>query len=162
VKSLFLIALIPALISCGIYSFTGADTSGASSFSVAYFGPETALATPILAQNFTESLKDLILQQSTLNISDKGELQYEGAITSYEIAPVSVQSNETASLNRLTITVKVVYTNTIEPTKSFERSFTKYADYESSQDILSVEDELNSQIVAQLTQEIFNASLGNW
>jgi len=159
---LFSIALLLSLASCGIYSFTGADTSGASTFSVDYFRPETALATPVLAQSFTESLKDLILQQSTLNISDNGELHYEGAITSYEIAPVSVQSNETASLNRLSITVKVVYTNTIEPSKSFERSFSKYADYDSSQDILSVEDDLNNQIIAQLTQEIFNASLGNW
>lgn len=146
-----------------MYTFTGADTSGADTFSVKYFKPQTTLATPLLSQNFTESLKDLVLQQSTLNLSGAdGDLQFEGAIIEYSNNPVSVQSNETASLNRLQISVKVKYTNIIEQDKSFERSFTKFADYDSNLDFLSVEESLVAEITAQLTQEIFNASLGNW
>lgn len=158
-----LISITVLLTSCGIYTFTGADTSGAETFSVEYFKPQTPLATPLLAQNFTESLKDLVLQQSTLGLTGgKGDLQFEGFITEYSNNPVSVQGDETASLNRLQISVRVKYTNVIEEDKSFERSFTKFSDYESSIDFLSVEEQLNAEIIEQLTQEIFNASLGNW
>lgn len=148
---------------CGIYTPYGAQTSGAETFSVAYFKPQTPLASPQLAQNFTESLKDLIQQQSTLALVDRdGELHYEGQITDYRVSPVGVQSDETTATNRLTLTVQVRYTNTLEPDLSFDRSFSKFADYESSFDLLAVEDELVAEINEQITQEIFNASLGNW
>lgn len=149
--------------SCGIYSFRGIDTSGASNFSVDFFRPQTPLAPNELSQQFTEALKDLILTQSPLDIVDKnGELEFAGSITGYKIQPVNVQSNETASLNRLTITVKVEYTNNMVPSKSFERNFSKYSDFDSSQDILSVQETLWTEINDQLVQEIYNASLGNW
>lgn len=162
-RAFLLYGLIILISSCGIYSFTGADTSGAETFSVRYFKPQTPLATPLLAQNFTESLKDLVMQQSTLGLSGKdGDLQFEGYIIEYSNNPVSVQSDEVAALNRLKITVKVKYINTIEKDKSFERNFSKFSDYDSNLDFLSVEEQLNQEIIDQLTQEIFNASLGNW
>lgn len=151
------------LASCGIYSMRGIDTSGAMSFSVDFFRPQTPLAPNELSQKFTEELKDLILTQSPLDIVDEnGELEFEGSITGYKVQPVSVQSNETASLNRLTITVKVKYTNNIVATKSFERNFSKYADFESQENLLSIQESLWTEINEQLVQEIYNASLGNW
>lgn len=162
--------VFPALIflfalpgGCGIYTPYGAQTSGATSFSVDYFRAQSPLASPVVAQNFTEALKDLIQRQSTLSLVDNdGELRYEGQITEYRVSPVGVQANETTATNRLTVTVKVKYTNTIEKDLSFERSFTKFADFDSNFDLLAVEDELMLEISEQLTQEIFNASLGNW
>ncbi|MCH2197615.1 MAG: LPS assembly lipoprotein LptE [Flavobacteriales bacterium] len=155
------IAFAIILISC--YTPYGAQTSGAKTFSVEYFKPQTPLASPIVAQNFTEELRDLIQRQSTLQLIDtKGELRFEGSITDYRVSPVGVSDGETASRNRLTVTVKVKYTNTLEPDLSFERNFTRFADYESSQDLLTVEEQLTGEINEQLTQEIFNASLGNW
>jgi hypothetical protein len=164
-KRLLVLLFIPVLLSgCSVgVTMSGTDTSGASTFSVDYFKPNTALATPLLAQRFTESLKDLILQQSPLNLTKRdGDLTYEGSIIGYDISPSAVQANETADQNRLTITVKVKYTNTIEKEKSFERTFSKFADYPSSQDLFAIEDQLIEDINDQLTQDIFNASLGNW
>jgi hypothetical protein len=155
--------IVLTLAGCGIYSFTGADTSGAKDFSVGFFRSQTALASPAFSQEFTESLKDLILQQSNLKLVQRnGQLNFEGSITDYRIAPVGVQATETAAQNRLSVTVRVKYTNTLEPDKSFERNFTKFTDYDSAFDLLSLEAELNRLIIEQLTQEIFNASLGNW
>lgn len=164
-KKLLVLLLVPLLLGgCTVgVTMSGTDTSGASTFSVDYFKPNTALATPLLAQRFTESLKDLILQQSPLNLTKRdGDLTYEGSIIGYDISPSAVQANETADQNRLTITVKVKYTNTIEKEKSFERTFSKFADYPSSQDLFAIEDQLIDDINDQLTQDIFNASLGNW
>lgn len=159
-----LVFLISLLCSCEIrYSFSGGQFSGAKSFSVQYIKPQTALASPAYAQRITESLKDIMLSQSPLRLTEtKGDLQYEGSITQYAITPVAVQSNETASLNRLSITVKIAYTNTLEPELNFEKSFTKFADFSANQSLFAVEEDLWQQINDQLTQEIYNASVGNW
>ena len=164
--SFFLLIILSALLSgCGIYSFTGGQFSGAKTFSVDYFKPQSAMATPLYAQRFTESLKDLLLAQSPLRIAERnGELIYSGTVVDYRTAPVAIQSGaaETASLNRLTITVKVKYENTLEPELSFEKTFSKFADYDANQDLFTIEESLWSLINEQLTQEIYNASLGNW
>ena len=147
----------------GCYSLRGVQTSGASTFSVDYFKLQTPLATPQYARNFTEALSDLVQTQSPLKlVESNGELRYEGSITSYSVSPVAAQAGETAALNRLSISVKVKYTNTREPDLSFEKSFTRYADFEAAQDLFSMEEQLWQQINEQLTQEIFNASVGNW
>ncbi|MEY3398119.1 MAG: hypothetical protein RL220_713 [Bacteroidota bacterium] len=157
------ILFISLLTSCGIYSFRGGQYSGAKTFSVDFFKSQSALAPQVYSQNFTESLKDLLLAQSPLSLVTRdGELQYEGAVTGYTIAPVAIQENETASLNRLTITVKVKYTNTLDNSLSFERNFSKFADFAADVDLFTVEETLWQQINDQLTQEIYNASVGNW
>lgn len=161
------IVLVALLLptGCGIYSFTGGQFSGAKTFSVDYFKPQNAMVTPQYAQRFTESLKDLLIAQSPLRLAESdGELHYSGSIVEYNTAPVAVQSGaaETASLNRLTITVKVSYENTLESELSFEKTFTKFADFDASQDFFSIEEDLWKLINEQLTQEIYNASVGNW
>ncbi len=164
-KSTILFMLFVLLLAgCEIrYSFSGGQFSGARTFSVQYIKPQTALASPAYAQRLTESFKDVMLSQSPLSLTEsKGDLQYEGTITQYSITPVAVQSNETASLNRLSITIKIAYTNTLEPDLNFEKSFTKFADFPASQSLFSVEEELWQQINDQLTQEIYNSSVGNW
>lgn len=164
-RALLLITIcLLGLSQCQVtYSTSGGQFSGASNFSVENFKSQTALASPIYAQRLSESLKDLLLQQSPLKIIERaGDLRYEGFVTDYRIAPVAVQGNETASLNRLTITVKVKYTNTLEPSLSFDRSFSKFADFDAGLDLLSVEETLWTNINDQLLQEIYNASVGNW
>ncbi|MGF1565820.1 MAG: LptE family protein [Flavobacteriales bacterium] len=155
--------LVFASGGCGIYTPYGAQTSGARTFSVDYFRPQSPLASPAVAQNFTESLKDVIQRQSTLRLVDaNGELSYAGQITDYRVSPVGVQADETTARNRLSVTVQVRYTNTLDQDLNFERSFTKFADFDSNLDLLAVEEELMAEISEQLIQEIFNASLGNW
>jgi hypothetical protein len=159
------IGLILTLTGCGVYSFTGGQYSGAKTFSVDYFKPQSAMVTPLYAQRFTESLKDLLLAQSPLRLAERnGELKFSGTVIDYRTAPVAVQSGaaETASLNRLTITVKVTYENSLEPEYNFEKTFTKFADYEANQDLFTIEESLWSLINEQLTQEIYNSSVGNW
>lgn len=164
-KTIFaLIGLTIALASCGIYSLTGGQFSGAKTFSVSYLKPQTALATPIYAQRLTEGLKDVMLAQSPLKIVEQnGELQFEGSITGYQVSANTVKGGEeTAALNRLTITVKIKYTNSLEPTYSFEKTFSKFADFEADKDLFTIQEDLWRQINDQLAQEIYNASVGNW
>ncbi|MGY6562361.1 MAG: LPS assembly lipoprotein LptE [Luteibaculaceae bacterium] len=162
---LFLFLAIFALHACKIsYSFTGADVPvDARHFSVKLFNIQATLAPPDLGQVFTEDLKDLILAQTRLDvIPQDGHLQYEGTITAYQVMPTAITSGETAALNRLTISVKVKYKNTFDKDKNFEATFTRFADYDSNLDLSAVERGLIEEINEQITQDIFDRSLGAW
>ncbi|HEY8403287.1 MAG TPA: LptE family protein [Flavobacteriales bacterium] len=154
------------LTGCTVqYSMTGGQFGNAKTFSVDYFKPQTGLATPTYAQLFSESLKDFLLAQSPLKLRESdGDLQFSGSIVEYHIAPASATGGNTeiASMNRLTIGVKVKYVNTLEEDLNFEKSFSKFADFEADKDLFAVEEELWKIINEQLIVEIYNASVGNW
>ncbi len=164
--SWFFFLLLSASIfsSCGIYSFTGGQFGDAKSFSVEYLKPRTALASPVYAQRITEALKDALLSQSPLKLTEsKGDLRFRGNIVQYSTSPVAVQAGaETASLNRLTIAIQIYYENSLDPKLNFEKTFSKFADFEANQDLFTVEEGLWKLINDQLVQEIYNASVGNW
>ena len=159
----FSILSVLAFSGCSVnYSFTGISTD-AESVSIQFFENYAALAPPTLSQEFTESMKDIFLQQTNLKIlRDNGELQFEGEITKYSTEPVAITGDEQTALNRLSITVNVRFTNTLDDKQSFERSFTRFEDYDSSQSLSAVESDLVTSIIAQLTQDILNAAIGDW
>jgi hypothetical protein len=127
------------------------------------FQARAALATPQSAQLFTETIRDLLLAQSPLKLAgEDGDLQYSGAIVGYDVQPVSIQASETAALNRLTITASVTYVNTLDPKKNAEFSVTRFADYNSAQDLVTVEEQLVGDIAKQLAQDIFDRTIGSW
>jgi len=151
--------------ACSVsYSTTGADIpAGASSFSVKTFQIATPMASPNYNQLISESYKDLMLAQTRLDLVEKkGDLQYEGIVTGFASGNAAITSEEVSALNRLTITLKVKYINTLDRSKNFEKSFSRFADYPSSQDFNAVEASLIEEINAQLVQDIFDASLGAW
>jgi len=159
-----LIALLTLLGGCKAQlSFTGADIGAAQTVSISLFPNYAPLAQPTLSQAFTEKLRDTFLSQSSLSmVKSNAHLKLEGEITGYRTAPQAIQGNETAALNRLTITVNVRYTNTLEESKSFESSFSQFADMTSGQNLSAVEDDLIEEINTRLTQDIFNRAVSNW
>jgi len=150
--------------SCGIYSFTGADTGGASTFQVNYFQNAADLVEPGIDRTFTLELQDLIQNQTNLSLTNSGgDLVYEGEILDYYIAPMSATAQNTAAQNRLTITVNVRFFNTIDPEKDFEQRFSFYYDYPANAQLQgAVLETALSEIFTRITQDIFNKSLTNW
>ncbi len=154
-----------ALSSCKPqFSFTGASISpDVKTVSIQYFKNNAPLAKPTLGQTFTEALKDIFVSQTNLApVQSGGDISFEGEIVNYVTGPVAIQSNDQAALNRLTITVSVKFTNTKEEKKSFEATFSRYADYPSSQSLDAAADGLIQQINEQLVQDIFNKAMINW
>lgn len=150
--------------SCGIYSFTGADTGAATTFQVNQFQNAADVIEPGVERTFTLELQDLIQNQTNLNLTNSGgDLVYEGEITDFYVAPMSATSENRAAENRLTVTVNVRYYNTLEPDKDFERPFSFYYDYPANAQLIgaTLETALN-EIFTRITQDIFNASLTNW
>ena len=118
---------------------------------------------PTLSQSFTTGLKDKIQSQTPLTIVNRqGDYEFEGEITGYSVAPVAIQGNDVAAMNRLTITVRVRFTNKFDETQNFDQSFSRYADYASSRNLSSVEGTLVSEICDALTDDIFNKAFVNW
>lgn len=151
--------------SCTVgYSFTGADIPAeAQTFSIKTFQSVTPNSAPNYELIVTESLKDLMLAQTRLDLAEKkGDLQYEGIVTEYITSNAAVSGDEFTTNNRLTITIKVKYVNTFDREKNFERSFSRFADFDATADFNAVESELINEINRQLTQDIFDASLGAW
>ena len=75
---------------------------------------------------------------------------------------MSIQNNETAAQNRLTIMVEITYTNRMDESQNFKRSFSQYADFDSSGSLSELEDELSSIIITNFIDDIFNTALANW
>lgn len=165
IKKLGILCFVSVLFSaCGIYSFSGASISpDAETVSIGYFQNNAAMVQPTLSNSMTESLKDQFISQTNLSLSDaNGDLQFKGEITGYKVRPIAIQANETAAQNRLTISVKVTFTNVLDETQNYSHSFSHYADFDSSQDLSSVESELIDQIVIVLSENIFNKAVANW
>ncbi|MDR9456581.1 MAG: LptE family protein [Salegentibacter sp.] len=165
-RSLFLFSflLIFAVQSCGMYSFTGADTGEAETFQVNYFQNTADLVEPGIDRTFTLQLQDLIQNQTSLNLAnDNADLIFEGEIIDFYIAPMTATADNTAAQNRLTIAVQVRYYNTLEPEKDFERRFSFYYDYPANQQLVGANlDSAIEEIYSRLTQDIFNAALTDW
>jgi hypothetical protein len=151
--------------SCKIsYSFTGANLSAdIKTFTVYYFPNRAKLVNPTLSQSFTEDLRSKLQRQTSLDeVQDNGDLQFEGQITGYEVRPMSIQKGDLAAQNRLTITIKLKYTNSKDPEQNFEQNFSAFEDYNSISSLSDIEDSLVPEIIKKLTEDIFNATIANW
>jgi len=163
-KLILTILLSISLTSCGIYSFTGASVPAeAKTISVNYFNNKAATVQPSLSQVFTERLKDMFLEQTNLSLSEnEGDLSFSGYISKYQIKPMAIKANETAGKNRLIIAVKVTYNNSLDAENNFEHTFSRYRDYDSTQNISDIENTLIEEITNELVEDVFNKAFVNW
>ena len=156
--------LVGCIFMRGGYSFSGASIpEAAKTFSVAYFPNNAPMVSPTLSTMLTESLKDKFSRQTKLQmVEEGGGFAFEGEITGYSSTTASVSSDNYAQMNRLTITVRVEFTNVVEPQNSFTQSFSQFADYDSQQLLTDIQSDLDQQIVDQLVTDIYMAAAANW
>lgn len=158
------ILLAMSINSCGTYSFTGASIHpDAKSVSVDYFQNQATIVQSQLSQKFTLELQDKFARETSLILQkNDADLAFEGYISDYQVKPVSIGSQDQANQNRLSIKVFVRFTNHLEEDKSYEQTFTKYSDFDSTQSLSSVEDTLIDEILEELIDDIFNKAVVNW
>ena len=146
--------LLVILSSCSIsYKFNGASINyeTTKTISVANFPIKAALVYPPLEELFTNSLKNAYTRQTRLQmVSSGGDLQLEGEITNYDLTPQAVTENAYASQTRLTISVRVRFTNTKDPQYDIDQTFSGYKDFSSDRMLTDVQDELIQQITDEL------------
>lgn len=151
--------------SCGVYSFTGTTIDpNVKTVQIDYFPNNAVLVEPTLSTIFTQTLQDLFLTQTNLELTKSGgDLQFEGEITGYKISPMTATAEQTAAQNRITITVNVRFYNNVVEEDNFERSFSFYYDFPAEQSLSgSLLTDAYDEILERITQDIFNASVAKW
>ncbi len=164
-STLILIAMVAGMLAaCGIYKFN--DTSIAPdvhSISVYNIENRAMKVNPTLSNTLTVALQDQYRKLTKLEMLEEGgDLEVSGFITSYDVTPTAVTSQEIAAQNRLTVTVKIKFRNNKHEEEDFEKSFAAYQDYDSNLSLDAVEAQLVDEIVEILVEDIFNATVANW
>lgn len=151
--------------SCGIYSFTGTSIQpDVKTVTINYFEYKALKVNPSLSNQITEALKDKFTKLTKLEQVDMdGDLEIIGEVTGYDVKATAVTANEQAAQNRLTVNVKISFINRKYPEDNFEnKSFSAYADFDAMQTLDAVEASLCEEIVEQLCEDMFNATVANW
>lgn len=162
---LALVATLPLLQSCGIYSFTGTSIQpDVKTVTVNYFEYLAPKVNPSLSNMLTEAMQEKFIKLTKLELVDiDGDLEIIGAVTGYDVKATAITANEQAAQNRLTVTVKIEFINRKYPEESFEnKSFSAYQDFDATQSLDAVEATLCEDIVEQLCEDIFNGTVANW
>ena len=166
-KSILMSLLLTLLLSgCSIkYTLNGAsiDYTKIKTVSIADFQNLAPTVYPPLAQRFTEDLKDRFQRQTRLrDIPTNGDLSIEGEIVGYDLSAEAVQENAFAAKTRLTLRINVRFTNKVNEEESFEREFTSFGTFDSSQMFVDVQDQLCQELTKDIINQIFNATVENW
>lgn len=131
---------------------------------ISNFPIRAALVYPPLQQTFENELLNYVSRNTRLQEvdSNNADIKLEGEITGYSLSPQAVGTDAYATETRLTITVRVKYTDTKNPANNLDQTFSAYRQFDASLMLTDVQDDLCQQISQELVNLIFNATLGNW
>lgn len=165
--SLPLVLLLVGMCACvPSYKFNGSalNYDVYKTINIGEFPIRAALVYPPLQQTFENELLNAVTRQTRLQEVDTpgADLDMTGEITGYQLSPQAVGTDAYATQTRLTITVRVKYTDHKNEANNIDQSFSAYRDFSSTEMLTDVQDELCRQISEDLVDLIFNATLGNW
>lgn len=163
---LVLIVCMISLASCTVsYKFNGAsiDYTKTKSLSISDFTNTAELIHPPLAQYFTETLRDTYTKQTRLKVIKKGgDMHLEGEIVGYVLTPMSISADSFSAETKLTITIKVRFSNFKNPDDDFEKTYSAFQTFDSNRMLNEVQDELMKTIVTDITDNIYNDTVAKW
>ncbi len=161
-----LVSLVFLLTACSIsYKFNGAsiDYTKTKTIQIKDFPIRASYVWGPMANIFNNQLKDQYANHTRLiQVKRNGDLKIEGEITRYDQRNKSVSAEGYSSQTELTMTVNVRFSNTTNHAEDFEKQFSASTSYESSQSLNSVQEELVTQLVKEICDQIFNATVANW
>ena len=162
-KILLLFTVSIVIASCYTFKGISIDYSKVSTFSLGSFPNNSTNVVPTLSQDLREALRLKILSESRLgSTTANGDVEFNGTITGYRVSSVAPQAGETTQFNRLTITVQVDFVNNTDPAQNWSQSFNWFSDYEATENLVNVQDDLHEIIITELVENIFNKAFTNW
>lgn len=165
-KILPLILLVTIGISCSVsYKFTGTsiDYSRTKTIHIRDFMNQAPMVYAPLTDVFNETLKDLYTRQTRLTLVNRnGDLEIEGEITHYDISAMSIQADAFAAETRLTLRIRVRFTNNKNHDEDFERTYTSFRNFSSNLMLNDVQDDLITEMTKEIAELIFNDTVANW
>ena len=158
--------LVSALlvVSCGIYSFTGTSIQpDVKTITIPYVEYKARRVNPSLAGDLTDALQEKFRKLTRLEQVDQdGDLELVVEVTGYDVKATAITANEMAAQNRLTVGVKIAFTNRKYPEDDVNQSFSAYEDFDATQSLEAVESGLCETIIDKLVEDIFNATVAQW
>ena len=163
-KFLLIAAVALAAVSCGIYSFTGTNIQAdVKTICIPLVEYKALRVNPSLANSLTEALQDKFRKLTSLEQVDvDGDLELVCEVTGYDVKATAITAGEVAAQNRLTVTVKIEFTNRKYPEDDVSQSFSAYEDYDSNNSLDAVEATLCETIIDKIVEDIFNATVAQW
>ena len=163
-KVLIILAAVLCLGACGIYSFSGTSIQpDVNSITINLFEYRAMRVNPSLSNDLTEDIRNQFRRMTRLEqVEMDGDMELSGEITGYDVTAAAVTADEVAARNKLTVTVKVTFTDKKHPEEDFDKSFSSYAEYDSSSTLDAVESSLCAEIIEKLVEDIFNAAVAQW
>ena len=162
--ALFLLTAI--MTACTVtYKFNGASINynETKSITIADFPIRSSYVWGPMQSIFNNELKDIFARHTRLQqVKRNGDLKIEGEITQYNQRNKSVSSQGYSAQTELSMTVNVRFTNNVNHKQDFEKQFTATATYDTTQSLAAVQEELVTQMVKEITEQIFNATVANW
>lgn len=169
-KHIYIIGVIFAIIAttaaCSVkYAFNGAsiDYTKTKTIELAEFPIRSSYVWGPMGPMFNNQLKDMFASHTKLSqVRNNGDLKIEGEITQYSQRNKSVSASGQSAQTELSITVNVRFTNNVNHSEDFERQFSSSKSYETTQSLATVQEELVTQMIKDITEQIFNATVANW
>lgn len=163
-----LIVLLAAAIvvcSCSVsYSFSGTSIQpDVNTITINYIEYRALRVNPSLSNDLTEAIRNQFRRMTRLEQVDRdGDMELSGEVTGYDVTTAAVTANEVAARNKLTVTVKITFSDKKHPEEDFDKSFSAFAEYDSTNTLDAVESSLCAEIIEKLVEDIFNASVAQW
>lgn len=153
-------------VACTIsYKFNGSsiDYTKTKTLSIADFPNTAELIYPPLSQEFSETLRDTYTKQTRLQLLKKGgDMHLEGEIVGYQLTPMAISADSYSAETKLTMTIKVRFSNNKNPEDDFEKSYSAFQTFDSSRLLSDVQDELMKIMVAEIADNIYNDTVAKW
>lgn len=166
IKTALLTVMMLLLVSCSVsYKFNGAsiDYTKTKTIQIADFPIRSSYVWAPVASIFNNQLKDVFANHTRLiQVKRNGDMKIEGEITQYSQRNKAVTAEGTSAQAELSMTVNVRFTNNANHSEDFEKQFTATSTFETTQSLNSVQEELVTQMVEDITDQIFNATVANW
>lgn len=165
-KHYWVLLIFLLMPSCLIsYKFNGAsiDYSKTKSISIADFPNNAALVYPPLSNSLSEGIRDIYSRQTRLQILRRGgDLELEGEITNYQLTPMAIAADSYSAETKLTLTIKVRFTNNVAPEESFEKTYSAFQTFDSSRMLNDVQEELCNTMIQEIAENIYNDTVAKW
>ncbi len=166
IHGVWTLVLALVLVSCSVsYKFNGAsiDYTKTKTIEITDFPIRASYVWGPMAPIFNNKLKDKFASQTKLQqVKRNGDLKIDGEITQYNQRNKAVSAEGYSAQTELSITVNVRFTNNVNHKDDFERQFTATSTYETTQNLATVQEELVTQMVEEICDQIFNATVANW
>ena len=164
-RLLLLLSAVLIISSCKIsYSFSGTSIQpDVNTITINYIEYRALRVNPSLSNELTEAIRNQFRRMTRLEqVEQDGDMELSGEITGYDITTAAVTADEVAARNKLTVTVKISFTDKKHSEEDFDKSFSAFAEYDSSNTIDAIEGALCQEIIEKLVEDIFNAAVAQW